>query len=336
MVGAGYWGPKLVRNLAGARDVDVACVCDLSEEKARKVAAAYGDGITICTSVEEVLDDDRIEAVAIATPASTHSSLGLAFLESGKHVLMEKPLASSLSEAEKLVDAARQHGLVLMCDHTFCYSPAVQQIRDWIRDGTVGEIRYFDSVRINLGLIQSDVDVFWDLGPHDLSILDFILPDSRRPEAVAAHAADPLGVGHPCVGYLTLPLSGGAIAHLTLNWLSPTKIRTTIIGGSDQMVVWDDLDPAYRLKMYDKGVDLGQALEGREREQPLVSYRTGAMTAPALPEVEALSEVVREFVSAIRERRRPSTDGESGLRIVKVLEATQRSLDGGGALVPLD
>lgn len=335
VVGAGYWGPNLVRNFSASPRTELRWVCDVSEERARSTATAWGSA-RATTSVEEVLADPLVDAVAVATPASTHAAIGLAALDAGKHVLIEKPLASSSADAAKLVDAARAQGLVLMCDHTYCYSSAVQQIRRWVRDGAVGRIRYFDSTRINLGLIQPDIDVFWDLGPHDLSILDFVLPADEGPTGVAAHAADPLGVGHPCVGFLSMPLQGGGIAHLNLNWLSPTKIRRTVIGGSQKMLVWDDLEPAYRLRMFDKGVDMGQAVPVEEdRRRLLVSYRTGDMVAPALPEVEALSNVVAEFADAVTEGRAPATDGEAGLRVVRILEAARESLDAGGVVVPL-
>jgi predicted dehydrogenase len=250
-------------------------------------------------------------------------------------VLIEKPLASSLAEGQKLVAAAEERQLVVMCDHTYCYTPAVRRIRELVRAGELGDIQYVDSVRINLGLVQPDVDVFWDLAPHDLSILDFILPDDCRPRAVAAQGADPIGTGRACVGYLTLPLPGGAIAHAHVHWLSPTKIRTTILGGSRRTLVWDDLHPSQRLSVYDRGVDLTATPEQEARRKVLIAYRTGDMVAPALHEGEALQGVVHEFVAAIRERRAPLTDGHAGLRVLEVLEAASRSLDTGGAMVGL-
>ncbi|MDQ3973175.1 MAG: Gfo/Idh/MocA family oxidoreductase [Actinomycetota bacterium] len=334
MVGAGYWGPNLVRNFRACSRTELLWVCDLSAERAW-AALAGQTGVRVTESFTDVLDDPRVEAVAIATPAATHGELGLACLEAGKHLLVEKPLASSVAEGEKLVSTAARRGLTVMCDHTYCYTPAVQRIRQYIRDGTLGDIQYFDSVRINLGLVQSHIDVFWDLAPHDLAILDFILPPGCVPEGVAAQAADPLGVGHACVGYLTLPLTGGAIAHIHVNWLSPTKIRTTIIGGSKRMLVWDDLHPSQRLSMYDKGVHM-KPLKGRQRREALISYRIGDMVAPALPEAEALQRAVEEFALAIREQRPPLTDGEAGLRVLRSLETASRSLERDGALVATD
>lgn len=280
--------------------------------------------------------DPRVEAVAVATPAWTHFEIVLACLEEGKHVLVEKPMASSVAEGEKLVAVARRKGLVLMCDHTYCYTPAVRKLREVILDGTLGDVQYFDSVRINLGLVQPDIDIFWDLAAHDLSILDFILPDGYAPRAVGAQGADPIGVGHACVGYLTLPLTGGAIAHIHVNWLSPTKIRTTVVGGSRRIAVWDDINPAQRLSMYDKGVDLNGPITRNVPRDAQVSYRIGDMIAPALPEVEGIAGVVRELAAAVREGRPPLTDGESGLRVLRILDAVPESLAAGGAVVDLD
>jgi len=330
VVGAGYWGPNLVRNFRGYGGTTVRWVCDVSEEKARR-SVGSGSDIRITDRYEDLLEDDELTAVAIATPAETHGDLGLAALEAGKHVLMEKPLASSVAEARRLVAMAEASGLVLMCDHTYCYTPAVLKIRELVTSGELGDIRYFDSVRINLGLVQPDCDVLWDLAPHDLSILDFVLPPEHRPNRVSAHVADPLGIGRGSVGYLTMPLPGGAVAHIHVNWLSPTKIRKMIVAGSKKMLVWDDLEPSQRLSIYDRGVEIPDALEDRDRDHILVSYRTGDMVAPALPEIEALRGVVREFAEAINSGRAPSTDGHSGLRIVETLAAAEQSAGSEGA-----
>jgi predicted dehydrogenase len=291
--------------------------------------------VQVTDQLDDVLNDPGVDAVAVATPAWTHFTVAMSCLEAGRHVLVEKPFASSVAEGEKLVEVADRKGLVVMCDHTYCYTPAVRKIRQLITEGELGEVQYFDSVRINLGLVQPDVDIFWDLAAHDLSILDFILPDGRLPEAVGAQGADPIGVGHACVGYLTLPLVGGGIAHIHVNWLSPTKIRTTIVGGSRRIAVWDDINPAQRLSMYDTGVDLTGPAMREIRREALVSYRIGDMVAPALPEVEGLAGVVREFAASIREGRPALTDGESGVRVLKTLEAVPRSLAAGGAVIAL-
>ena len=312
VIGAGYWGPNLVRNFRGSAEWEVAAVCDLDEARARKVV---GDGrADVETSVDRLLARDDLDAVAIATPANTHEALAMAAMESGRHVLVEKPLASSSDAARRMVAKARERGLVLMCDHTYCYTPVVQRIRDTIASGELGEVLFVDSVRINLGLVQPDVNVLWDLAPHDLSILDYILPGGLRPLSVAAHGADPIGAGRACVGYLTMPLAGGAMAHVHVNWLSPTKIRQMVVGGSKRTLVWDDLNPQQRLSIYDRGVDLDHASRTddlSDRRAAGISYRLGDMYAPSLPEVEG------------------------GLRVLQVLEASSVSLAEAGRMVDL-
>jgi predicted dehydrogenase len=337
VVGAGYWGPNLVRNFRGSPDWDLVAVCDLDEARARKVV---GDRSTVEveTSLDHLLARSDIDAVAVATPARTHRPIALAALEAGKHVLVEKPLASSREDAELMVGRADELGLVLMCDHTYCYTPVVQHLAAMVAAGDLGDVLFVDSVRINLGLVQPDVDVFWDLAPHDLSILDFVLPGGLTPVGVAAHGADPIGAGKSCLGYLTMPLPGGSIANIHVNWLSPTKIRQMVIGGSRRTVVWDDLNPQQRLAVYDRGVDLdltADTADLAERRAVNVNYRLGDMHAPSLPEAEALQLMVGEFAAAIRDGRRAQTDGQAGLRVLSVLEAARSSLAAHGAMVPL-
>ena len=335
VVGAGYWGPNLVRNLSAYPGCELLWVCDLEVERAARSVGRYST-IATTASLDDVLTDPRVEAVAITTPAATHHRVAMACLKAGRHVLIEKPLAPTVAEGRELVEAAHARGRVLMLDHTYCFTPAALRLRELVADGTIGDIQYVDSVRINLGLVQRDVSVLWDLAPHDLSILDFVLPEDCRPLAVAAQGADPIGAGRACVGYLSLPLRGGGIAHVHVNWLSPTKIRTTIIGGSRRTVVWNDLDPAQRLTVYDRGVELAQnGGDPSLREALMVSYRVGDMVAPALQEQEALQGVVREFASAIRQHRAPITDGGAGLRVLEILEAADRTLKAQGTLVPL-
>lgn len=336
VVGAGYWGPNLIRNAQATPGLRVEFLCDLDEERARAVLGEYST-VRVTPSFEDVLNDPAVQAVAIATPAATHFELVRAALESGKHVLVEKPITAARSDALKLVELAERSGLTLMCDHTFCYMPVVRRIRDMIHEGELGDIQFIDSVRINLGLVQPDVDVLWDLAPHDLSILDFILPPGVHPISVSAHGADPIGTGRACVAYLTLRLNTGAIAHVHVNWLSPTKVRTAIIGGSRRTLVWDDMNPAARLHIHDKGIDFAQdAALGREaRHAKLVSYRTGDVVSPALPQTEALRGVMEEFAAAIAESRPAMTDGRAGLRVLEMLEAASRSLETGGVAVPV-
>ena len=335
VVGAGYWGPNLVRNFRGSPAWSLAAVCDLDAERASHVVGDAA-GVDVETSLDRLLARDDIDAGAIATPANTHHPIAMAALEEGKHVLVEKPLAATRVEAAAMVAEAQRRDLVLMCDHTYCYTPVVQALRAMVQSGELGDILFVDSVRINLGLVQPDVDVLWDLAPHDLSILDVILPGGLAPQGVAAHGADPIGAGRACVGYLTMPLADGAMAHVHVNWLSPTKIRQMVIGGSRRTVVWDDLNPQQRLSVYDRGVDLD--LSSRtdnlaDRRAAGISYRLGDMSAPSLPEREALGAMVAEFASAITEGRAPLTDGAAGLRVLDVLEAASASLANNGQMV---
>jgi predicted dehydrogenase len=337
VVGAGYWGPNLVRTALATPAFRLDWLCDLEIERARAVLGPHGT-VRPTDSYDAVLSDPAVGAVAIATPAATHFDLVRSALEAGKHVLVEKPLTASAAEGEKLASLALRSGLVLMCDHTYCYTPAVQRIRELIRGGEIGDVQFIDSVRINLGLVQPDVDVLWDLGPHDLSILDFVLPEDVTPVAVAAHVGDPIGAGRACLAYLSLWLSNGALAHVHVNWLSPTKIRTTVFGGSRRTIVWDDTNPAGRLAVHDRGVDtLGAgSLAQDQRRQALISYRIGDTLIPALPEREALLSVMAEFSAAINENRLPLTDAQAGLRVLKLLEAASRSVDSGGARISLN
>jgi predicted dehydrogenase len=336
VIGAGYWGPNLVRNAQATAGLRLEYLCDLNEARAREVIGAYST-VRVSTSLDEVLADPAVQAVAIATPASTHVDIALAALAAGKHVLVEKPLAATFADGAKVVQAAEDAGLVLMLDHTYCYTPAVQHLRELVRGGELGELQYLDSVRINLGLVQSDVDVIWDLAPHDLSIFDAVLPDDVTPVSVAARGSDPLGCGQVCVAHLTIELSNGAIGHVHVNWLSPTKVRTTIVGGSRRTAVWDDLNPSQRLAVYDRSVETHDpsTLGIDARNQTRVSYRIGDMVAPALPEKEALRTMMTEFATAITEGRPALTDGRSGLRVLAMLEAASESLRSNGVSVPV-
>ena len=325
VIGAGYWGPNLARNFRSSPEWELAAICDLDLDRARRLAE-QGGAARAESSVAAVLGADDIDAVAIATPAATHHRIATAALASGKHVLVEKPLADTVERGADMVGRAADAGLVLMADHTYCYTPAVLKMRELIAEGALGEILFIDSVRINL----------WDLAPHDLAIIDFLLPGGLRPMAVSAVGADPLGSGKACVGYLTLPLQNGAIAHVHVNWLSPTKVRQMIIGGTRRTLVWDDLNPQQRLSVYDRGVDLDiQSLDGAERSAATVSYRLGDTWSPALPEKEALRSMVDEFAGAIRGRRSPRTDGRAGLRVLTILDAARRSLAEDGTATAL-
>lgn len=336
VVGAGYWGPNLARNFRASPDWELISICDLDRARAEKLSDSLG-GVPVMTHLDELLLDPDLDAVAVATPAHTHHTVVLAALRAGKHVVVEKPLADSRERGLEMVREADERGLILMADHTYCYTPAATKIREIIEQGMLGDILFIDSVRINLGLIQPDVDVFWDLAPHDLSIMDFILPGGLSATTAAAQGADPLGAGKACVGYLSLPLEGGAIAHVHVNWLSPTKIRQMVVGGTKQTLVWDDLNPQQRLSVYDRGVDLQQVSSTEaDRAAATVSYRLGDTWSPALPEREALSSMATEFADSIRGARAPRTDGRAGLRVLSVLEAASRSLALDGAPSPIE
>ncbi|WP_297655298.1 Gfo/Idh/MocA family oxidoreductase [Pseudonocardia sp.] len=336
VIGAGYWGPNLVRNAQQTPGLRLEYLCDLDVDRAKKVLGDYST-VRVSGSLDEVLADPAVSAVAIATPAATHYGVALKALEAGKHVLVEKPLAPTYEEGRLLVEAAERHQRVLMLDHTYVYTPPVRHIRELVRGGELGDLQYLDSVRINLGLVQPDVDVLWDLAPHDLSIFDAILPDDVQPVSVAAHGSDPVGAGHACVAHLTIRLSNDALAHVHVNWLSPTKIRTVVVGGSSRTVVWDDLNPVQKLSVHDRGVDRADptGLDADARGRTAVSYRTGDTVAPALPNHEALRSVMVEFAAAIGEDRAPLTDGWSGLRVLAMLEAASISLQKDGMSVPI-
>ncbi|WDF34227.1 Gfo/Idh/MocA family oxidoreductase [Arthrobacter agilis] len=326
VVGAGYWGPNLARNFAASTEWQLTAICDMDLARAHRVADPLGP-VAAVASLKTLLDTD-VDAIAIATPARTHHAIAMEALGAGKHVLVEKPLADSIGRAREMVDAASMSSLVLMTDHTYCYTPAVAKIRELIAEGRLGDLLFVDSTRINLGLVQPDVDVFWDLAPHDLSILDFILPGGLHPDSVSAFGGDPLGTGRSCLGHLMMPLPNSVMAHVQVNWLSPTKIRQLVVGGSERTLVWDDLNPQQRLSIYDRGVNLGRESPAGSRQRAVeqVSYRLGDTWSPALPEREALADMVAEFAGAIRGHRPARTDGHAGLRVLSVLEAASRSL----------
>ncbi len=335
VIGAGYWGPNLVRNFRNSPDWDLVAVCDLDPGRAERVIGGRST-ISAETDVSKVLERPDVDAVAIATPARTHAELAIAALRAGKHVVVEKPLASNLTDARRMVEEAEANNRVLMLDHTFCYTPAVRYLREAIAEGALGDVLFVDSVRINLGIVQPDVNVFWDLAPHDLSILDFILPSGLDVGPVMATGADPLSTGEACIGHASMPLPGGGIANITVNWLSPTKIRSFVVGGRHRIVVWDDLNPMQRIAVFDRGVDVAERPgDLAQRRRLAISYRMGDIHVPALREAEALALMIAEFAAAIREERAPVTDGRSGMRVLSVLHAIDESLASGRAVAPL-
>jgi predicted dehydrogenase len=329
VIGCGYWGPNLIRNFVACPQTELIWACDLDRDRLQQVLKPY-PSVRPTTDFEDVLADDQVDGVAIATPVHTHFPIAKACLENGKHVLIEKPLASSVAEGEELLFLAKKKNLQVMCDHTFCFTGAVRKIKEIVESGMLGSLLYFDSVRVNLGLFQQDVNVVWDLAPHDLSIVDFIIDD--KPVLVSAHGISHAGNRIENIAYISLSYQNHFIAHFHVNWLSPVKIRMTMIAGSEKMLVWNDLDQAEKIKIYDKGIEVKQG-EREQKERLLVSYRSGDMYAPRIDQTEALSLVVREFADSIKNGRPPLTDGEAGLRILRILEAAERSIKADGANV---
>jgi predicted dehydrogenase len=333
VVGYGYWGPNLVRNFNMTPGARLVAVSDLSQNRLADVQAQF-PAIKTTPRYEDMLLDAEIDAVAIATPVSSHFRLAMQALEAGKHVLVEKPLAMNSAQAALLVDEAERRGLTLMVDHTFVYHGAVRKIRDLVETGQVGRLHYFDSTRVNLGLFQRDVDVLWDLAVHDLSIMDYVIGKSPRSVAATGAAHVP---GQPVnIAYLTCFFEDSLIAHINVNWLAPVKVRRTLIGGDRQMIVYDDLEPSEKVKVYDRGVTLGDGPGGPDGPYEMfVGYRTGDMWAPKVSLTEALSLETAHFVESIRAGTPPITDGKAGLRIVRILEAATLSLKQGGCPVDL-
>lgn len=330
VIGYGYWGPNLVRNFMEAPGATVVAVCDLSEERLSQSRRRH-PSIPTVTDSKQVLNDPEIDAIIIATPVSSHFELAMAALRAGKHVLVEKPLAATAQLAEQLIEEAEKRSLVLMVDHTFVYTGAVQKIKELIAAKTLGEIYYYDAVRVNLGLFQHDVNVIWDLAIHDLSIMDYVLPT----QAVAVSATGISNIpGQPeNVAYITLFFGGPQIAHVHVNWLTPVKVRHTLIGGSEQMILYDDLEPSEKVKLYDKGIRVSQSPEAVY--EMLVSYRSGDMWAPRLDNTEALYTEALHFIDCIENSKRPITNGDAGLRLVRMVEAAEKSLRARGELVEI-
>jgi predicted dehydrogenase len=328
IIGYGYWGPNIVRNFHGLDSCDVVAVCDKSPDALRRAGRAYPN-IQLTTDFSEILQSPDIDAVAIVTPVWTHFDLAKAALQNGKHVFVEKPFTSTARQAEELIELAERKNLTIMVDHTFLFCGAVRKIRQLVDNGTLGPLYYFDSTRVNLGLFQHDVSVIWDLAPHDLSIMDHII--TEKPEAVAATGGQHLN-GHADMAFITIYYPGNIIGHVNVNWLSPVKVRTTLIGGKDKMLVWNDLEADEKIKVYDKGV---QITSGESMHDLLVSYRSGDVWAPRVELTEALKVELNYFVDCICNDKVPLNDGHAGLRVVKLLEAAELSLKSRGNLVSL-
>lgn len=331
VIGCGYWGPNLVRNFAENPNAELRWMCDTDAARLAQIGRRYPSART-ADDYRRVLDDERLDAVVIATPVATHYPFARAALEAGKHVLIEKPLTGDARQAEELVALADERELTLMVDHTFVYTGAVRKIKETLQRDELGELLYFDSVRINLGLFQTDVNVVWDLAPHDLSIMDYLV--DRRPVELTATGSCHIEAGIENIAYLMLKFDDSFIAHFHFNWLSPVKIRRTLIAGSRKMIVYDDIEPTEKVRIYDKSVVASRSGD-EEKYQTLVSYRTGDVWVPKLDTTEALRHVAAEFLCAIKEARPALTDGRAGLRVVRLLEAAQQSIDGGGRPVAL-
>ncbi len=319
VIGYGYWGPNIVRNFASQPDCRVAAIYDKSPEAVARAFSRH-PAVSAASDLDEITGSPEIDAVAIVTPVSTHYDLAKKALENGKHVFVEKPFTATSAQAEELIELAERKNLVIMVDHTFLFTGAVRKIKELVDGGVLGPLYYYDSTRVNLGLFQHDVNVIWDLAPHDLSIMDHLI--GLEPELVEATGGAHLN-GLEDVAYITLYFPNNVIAHINVNWLSPVKVRTTLVGGQRKMLVWNDLEPAEKIKIYDKGVEVGTE---QGVHQLLVSYRSGDMWAPRVEEVEALQLETRYFLDCVAEGKRPFNDGRAGLRVVKMLEVAEESL----------
>lgn len=330
VIGCGYFGPSLVRHFSENPESEVSVCCDLDPERLSALKPRF-PYVTMTQDYKEILRDPGVDAVVIATPVSTHYHLAKEALESGKHVLVEKPMTAKVSDAEDLIETAEKRGLVLMVDHTLVYKGAVKKIKEIIDSGTLGEIYYFDAVRVNLGLFQQDVNVLWDLAPHDLSVMDYLL--DRHPISVSA-----VGSGHfhpdiENIAYLTVKYEENLLGHIHVNWLAPSKIRLTLIGGSKKMIVHDDMEISEKVRVYDCGVVMGEGKEGIYKTR--IQYRMGDMLAPKWDQTDALKVECGHFLECIREGKRPLTDGIRGLNVVRILEAAEKSLRNDGKVVKL-
>ncbi|MGI8836250.1 MAG: Gfo/Idh/MocA family protein [Pyrinomonadaceae bacterium] len=330
VIGYGYWGPNLVRNFMEAAGATVAAVCDLRRERLAPLKLRYPTIHTVNNTCD-LFNDPSLDAIVIATPVSSHFELAMAALRANKHVLVEKPLAANSEQGVELIEEAARRKLILMVDHTFVYTAAVRKIRELITANALGDIYYYDAVRVNLGLFQHDVNVIWDLAIHDLSIMDYVLP--QKPTAVSATGISHIPGQPENVAYITLFFDNPQIAHVHVNWLTPVKVRHTLIGGSEKMILYDDLEPSEKVKIYDKGVTISQSPEAVY--EMLVSYRSGDMWAPRLDATEALQTEALHFIHCIENKTQPETDGQAGLRLLRIVEAAEKSLRAKGQLVEI-
>lgn len=328
IIGYGYWGPRIARNFHGLNGCELSLICDKSTEALRRAKRAFPE-VAVTSNVTEVLSSTEIDAIAVITPVWTHYELAKAALQNGKHIFVEKPFTSRVTEAEELIELAMQKRRTIMVDHTFLFTGAVKKIRELIDAGTLGKLYYYDSTRVNLGLFQHDVNVLWDLAPHDLSIMDYLI--KAKPDVVVATGQKHFS-GLEDVAYLTIYFDGCVIAHINVNWLSPVKVRTTLLGGEKKMVVWNDLEADEKVKVYDKGVHI---TNGEGVYDLLVSYRSGDMWAPKIDQSEALGSEAQYFINCIDKQDTPFNDGIAGLRVVRLLEAAEQSLKDRGRAIKI-
>lgn len=330
IIGFGYWGPNLVRNFNSVSDCRVKYVCDFRAERLSVVNKQYPSVITT-SSFEEAINDSSIEAVVIATPVFTHFELAKKALLKGKNVLIEKPMTSTSAEAIELQELAQKMNRLLMVDHTFLYTGAVQKMNELINSGSIGNIHYFDSTRINLGLFQPDINVLWDLAPHDISILNYLVKD--KPFSVNATGVSHTKNSIENIAYLTVNYQSGFIAHFNCSWTSPVKIRTLLIGGDKKMLLFNDLEPTEKIRIYDTGYD---HKTDEDKRKVLVDYRAGDVFIPKVDSKEALFGMASDFISSIKEHKKPISDFESGLSVIKILEASQQSIKNNGKEIILN
>jgi predicted dehydrogenase len=330
VVGYGYWGPNLVRNFAETDGYRLHAVCDARPERLA-LARKRHPSIVGYTDAEEMITDATVDLVAISTPVSTHFPLAMLALEAGKHVLIEKPMALNTDECARLMDAADRRKLVMMVDHTFVYTSAVRKMKELVREGSLGEIYYYDSVRVNLGLFRHDVNVIWDLAVHDLAIMAYVLP--MRPVAVSATGLSHVPGSKENIAYLTMFFNEQVIAHVHANWLAPVKVRSTLLGGSRRMIIFDDLEPSEKIKVYDRGITVNSNPE--KLYEVLIDYRTGDMWSPKLDTKEALGVEIAHLRDCIEGSSQPETGGQAGFDVVSILEASTKSLQNHGQPVKL-
>jgi len=329
VIGYGYWGPNVARNFNNCGGAKLVSICDLDEKRLGQAKCTF-PFIKVASNPKDLINSDEIQAIAIVTPVFTHYQLAKAALEAGKHIFVEKPFTSNAGQAEELINLGLKKGLKIMVDHTFLFTGAVRKIREILNKGELGSLFFYDSTRINLGLFQHDINVVWDLAPHDFSIMNYLLGNS--PVAISAQGTDHFGAGVEDVAYIAAHFNNGFIGHFHCNWLSPVKIRKTLISGDKKMLVWDDLESDEKIKIYDRGVEFKN---GEGIHKLLVSYRSGDMYAPKVSSTEALQLEAKYFLECIEKNIEPHNNGEAGLNVVRMLEATDKSLRGGGGKIKI-